>query len=61
MARIPNNELDRLKREVSLVRLVESSGIELKKCSAQDYCRTFSQIIHHTIRLKPGWFSRFWS
>ena len=29
MARIPNNELDRLKREVALVRLVESSGIEL--------------------------------
>ncbi len=31
MARIPNNELDRLKREVALVRLVESSGIKLKK------------------------------
>jgi len=31
MARITNNELDRLKREVSLVRLVELSGIELKK------------------------------
>ncbi len=31
MARIPNNELDRLKSEVSLARLVESSGIELKK------------------------------
>lgn len=30
MARIPNNELDRLKSEVSLVRLVESSGIELE-------------------------------
>ncbi len=31
MARIPESELDRLKRGVSLVRLVESSGIELKK------------------------------
>ncbi|VAW89984.1 hypothetical protein MNBD_GAMMA18-1379 [hydrothermal vent metagenome] len=31
MARIPDNELDRLKREVSLVCLVESSDIELKK------------------------------
>ena len=31
MARIPNNELDRLKHEVALVSLVESSGIELKK------------------------------
>ena len=31
MARIPESELDRLKREVALVRLVESSGIELKK------------------------------
>ena len=30
MARIPNNELDRLKRDISLLRLVESSGIELK-------------------------------
>ena len=36
MARIPNNELDRLKHEVSLVRLVESSGIELKK-HGKDY------------------------
>lgn len=36
MARIPNDELDRLKREVSLVRLVESSGIELKK-HGKDY------------------------
>jgi len=31
MARIPESELDRLKREVSLLRLVESSGIALKK------------------------------
>ncbi|WP_456405762.1 CHC2 zinc finger domain-containing protein [Thiolapillus sp.] len=31
MARIPHTELDRLKREISLLRLVESSGIELKK------------------------------
>ncbi len=36
MARIPDTELDRLKREVSLVRLVESSGIELKK-HGKDY------------------------
>ncbi|MCP4935602.1 MAG: toprim domain-containing protein [bacterium] len=36
MARIPNNELDRLKREVALVRLVESSGVELKK-HGKDY------------------------
>ena len=36
MARIPNNELDRLKSEVSLVRLVESSGIGLKK-HGKDY------------------------
>ena len=36
MARIPNNELDKLKSEVSLVRLVESSGIELKK-HGKDY------------------------
>ena len=31
MARIPNDELERLKDEVSVERLVESSGIELKK------------------------------
>jgi len=36
MARIPNNELDRLKYEVALVRLVESSGVELKK-HGKDY------------------------
>ena len=36
MARIPNNQLDSLKREVSLLRLVESSGIELKK-HGKDY------------------------
>jgi len=36
MARIPSNELDHLKREVALVRLVESSGIELKK-HGKDY------------------------
>ena len=31
MARIPNDELERLKDEVSVERLVEASGIELKK------------------------------
>lgn len=36
MARIPESELDRLKREVSLVRLVESSGIDLKQ-HGKDY------------------------
>jgi len=30
MARIPTAELERLKQEVSLVRLVEGQGIELK-------------------------------
>ncbi len=36
-------------------------GIDAPKCSAQDYCRTFSQIIHHTIELKPGRFPTLWS
>ena len=36
MARIPNIELDHLKHEVALVRLVESSGIELEK-HGKDY------------------------
>lgn len=31
MARIPDSEIERLKTEVSLVRLVESSGVELKR------------------------------
>ena len=31
MARIPDHEIERLKSEVSLVRLVESAGVELKK------------------------------
>jgi DNA primase catalytic core len=31
MARIPQSEIDRIKRDVSLVRLVESSGIALKQ------------------------------
>ena len=31
MARIPEEEIERIKREVSLERLVEASGVELKK------------------------------
>ena len=31
MARIPDEEIERIKGEVSLVRLVESSGVELKR------------------------------
>jgi len=38
MSRIPAPEPDRLKREVSLVRLVETSGVELKK-HGKDYLR----------------------
>jgi len=36
MARLPNNELDRLKHEVSLLRLIECQGYELKK-QGKDY------------------------
>jgi DNA primase len=36
MARIPEDEIWRLKNEVSVQRLVESSGIELKK-SGKDF------------------------
>ena len=36
MARIPDHEIERLKAEVSLVRLVESSGVELKR-TGKDY------------------------
>ena len=36
MARIPNTEIERLKQEISLQRLVESHGIQLKQ-HGQDY------------------------
>ena len=36
MARIPDADIERLKREVSLVRLVEAAGIELKKHGGAD-------------------------
>lgn len=34
MARIPDSEIERLKAEVSLIRLVESSGVKLAKRGA---------------------------
>lgn len=34
MARIPDEEIERLKQEVSLQRLVEAQGIELKRHGA---------------------------
>ena len=36
MARIPEEEIERLKREVSVQRLVEARGVELKKHGADD-------------------------
>ena len=36
MARIPESELERLKAEVSVQRLAEASGLELKK-SGKDF------------------------
>ena len=50
MARIPNNELDRVKRVVALVRLVESSGIELKK-----HGKTISACVRSTTTRNPRW------
>ena len=35
MARIPESEIERIKREVSVQRLVESSGVELTKAGKQ--------------------------
>lgn len=35
MARIPNDEIERLKREISITRLVEARGIQLKKHGAE--------------------------
>jgi DNA primase len=36
MARVPRSEIDRIKSEISLQRLVETSGIELKRHGAKD-------------------------
>jgi len=36
MARIPDEQVARLKTEVSIVRLVEAAGIELKKHGGSD-------------------------
>jgi DNA primase len=36
MARIPEEEIERLKREVSVQRLAEARGVELKKHGAED-------------------------
>jgi len=36
MARIPDHEVERLKKEVSLLRLVEAADIELKKHGGAD-------------------------
>ena len=36
MSRIPQEEIDRIKREVDLVALVRSKGIELKKHGSKD-------------------------
>jgi len=38
MARIPDNELDELKRSTDLAALVRSKGVELKKHGAKDLC-----------------------
>ena len=39
MARIPESDVERLKTEISLVRLIESSGIEIKKSGKDFACR----------------------
>lgn len=39
MARIPESEIKRLKTEISLIRLMESSGVELKKSGKDFACR----------------------
>ena len=36
MARVPRPEIDRIKNEISLQRLLEASGIELKRHGAKD-------------------------
>lgn len=39
MARIPDEQIERLKREVSLGRLVQAQGIELKPCRLEGVLR----------------------
>ncbi len=53
MVQIPDNELDRLKSKVSLVRLVESSGIKLKK-HGKDYPGLCPFHDDHEPSLVPG-------
>ena len=36
MARIPEDEIERIKREIDLVALVQSKGVELKKHGSKD-------------------------
>jgi DNA primase len=53
MARIPEAEIERLKSEISLERLVEAAGIELKKAGA-DLTGCFPFHADKTPRLRPG-------
>ncbi len=55
MARIPDAEIERLKQEVSLVRLVEASGIALKK-QGKDYaaCCPFHEDATPSLIVTPG-------
>ena len=62
MARIPDCEIERLKLEVSLQRLAEASGIELKRHGADllGLCpfhedREPSLVISPNLKLKRSW------
>ena len=48
MARIPDEELERLKHEVSLVSLVEASGVKLR-CQGKDLFAEFFEANLHGI------------
>jgi hypothetical protein len=50
MARIPEDEIERLKSEVSVERLVEAAGIELAKSG-----RTSSAAAPSTRTIRPRW------
>jgi len=39
MARLPNSDIERLKTDLSLIRLMESTGVEFKKTGKDWACR----------------------
>jgi len=54
MARIPDNELERIKQNISLLRLIESQGYEIKR-HGKDYviCCPFHEDVSPSLVITP--------